>query len=263
MKKHKLLAAIGTLALAANFILPSLAFGANQQGTVDVSCPTTGGVALAAPGDVTFSSVESSTTQTSSTFDGAVLNGTGLPPANILVFGDTRSNGIDGCPVGSAGWTVTVVSTNLTASGLGAGFPIPASSLRIITSKVFATPPANALCNVDGDEVCYSGVPVGPGNAHDVDAPFLYDDENRLTSVVNNNFLTATNYQKPCGLNEVDCTGTSFVNGLGAPRTILSSPTAMNSELTTGAVIMIDNGIAISQPPDSYTGTITYTANAL
>jgi|GEM_PF-2092184 len=274
MKKHQIVAAVGTLALAANLLLPGLAFG-QQQGTVDVGCPTPrASVSVVAPGNITFSSVSSSPTASQFDFDNALANGTALPSANVLNFADGRSSstaintaGVDGCPNASAGWTVTVASTNLT-SGLNS---IPNTSLHIVTSNATAATPAGVQAFTTGDSVFYGTATAQTGNAHNVVAPFLYDTSAKDASL--NNFRNLANYQKDCTTVATgDCTGGNRTNSLDSSRTLLSATTAMNQAIATGVAIAIGSigntnsttyGIAVNQANGTYTGTITYTANAL
>lgn len=269
MKKHQLLAAVSTVALAANLLLPNLAFG-QQTASQPIGCPTPGaGPSIGTlPANVTFDSKTPNLTSTQDSFDAAVSNGAVLPQNHLISVSDARSQGVDECPALTPGWTLTVTSTNL-VSDVNAADTIANSSLRIVTSNEADRGLLDIIAQQVGEEVMYS-VGAGPGNAHDVDAPVLYDDVDRDPGVTNSQFEHQENYQNAYVIGDADYdqavptgpTGAAFNNTLGGAVTLLTKATGQNMSVFTGIALMVDDGIAANQPRGTYTGTLTYSVVA-
>lgn len=268
MKKHQLLAAVSTVALAANLLLPNLAFG-QQTASQPINCPAPGaGPSISLlPANVTFDSKTPNLSTTQDSFDAALNNGSQLPTNHIIAINDARSQGVDECPAVTPGWTLTVTSTNL-ISDVNAADTISNSSLRVVTSNDASTGALDLIGQQIGEEVFYQSA-AGPGNAHDVDAPVLYDDVDRDPATDNNQFEHEENYQSAYTTGDVDFdlagsgpSGAAFNNTLGGAVTLLTKPTGQNMTVYTGIALMVDDGIAANQPRGTYTGTLTYSVVA-
>lgn len=262
MKKHQLIASAGMLALLSNIIVPSLAFGQdneNQTGNVTINCtagtlsiantPDTVNLGIASGADVTASA------SAQSVYDKLLNDDAELDDGNILAIEDTRSNNLDVCPAGTdKGFNVAVaISTPLTYNAV----TIPSSNFRIITSNEFDR--VTAACTLANDEQACYGVADGAGNHHDVVAAQIYDDEDNLLATVFDKFNTATSYtdQIAPGATESVPGGAARTNTLDSSVQILRTTTSHNQTIQTGVAIY--GSIPGNTPPGAYTGTITYT----
>ncbi len=230
MKKQNLMAAVGTVALLANLLVPGLAFGQGtqvQQGTQVITCPEDGGTAefsLSAPSAVTFDQI-TATSQDPWTFDVLVDGGADLPGANMLSVTDTRSGGADNCPLTLKGFTITAASTALSSTGVYAT-TIPNTSLFIRTSSDITG------CSNAKNGVCYELATDLSGNTQDVAAALN---------------LTGKTFN----------TSGSFLADLSTSRTLLSTTTSHNQTMKTGVALAVH--VPANQNPGTYTGTVTYT----
>ena len=89
MKKYKVVALVGTLALLANLLVPGLAFGADITGTLGITCNTTPAGFTLTPGSFTFYGDGSSTPIISQvTAQWAYGNPNGFPLSTTDLTGD-------------------------------------------------------------------------------------------------------------------------------------------------------------------------------
>ncbi len=227
MKKQNIAAAVGTVALLANLLVPGLAFGQPIQGqqasTQEIKCPEEGGTAefsMDAPTAVNFD-VQTASSEEIWSYDQVVTDGA-LPVQNVLSVTDTRSGGADGCPTTLAGFTVKASATSLSK---GSGTPIPNSRLFLRTSSSYS---GSANC-VSG--ICYDLPASNTGNTQDVVTPL------DLTT----GFRTST----------------SYVTALDTQQLLLSTATSHNQTMKTGVVLSVH--IPANQAPGIYSGTVTYT----
>ena len=265
MKKQNVVATLGTLALVANLLLPGMAFGQadqqNQTASQNIDCVANPVFNFNAfPDAVTFDNLVAGPTDQVS-YDAATDNDTGLPAANMLVVQDNRSGGVDGCPTTTPGFDVLATITTSLTNGTTT---IPDNSFRVITSNEFAGP---ADCTIgEGEEVCY-GSGAGTGNLHDVGAPELYDDFDRLPT---------THFDKfnlPGAYNEVVAnTGNeSHPNAPGSTlrtthtldQSVLLLHTATSHNMTVLTNVVINGTIPGNQAPGAYTGTVQYTLQSV
>jgi hypothetical protein len=249
MKKHNIIALIGVLALTANLLIPGLAFGQTQTGTLGVDCPTPGGTsAPTPPGTVTFDTVTASSSAQSS-YDSAVDDDTELPSSNLLSVVDADSGGVDGCQAGNGFYVEAAVTSDCddgapVVLGLCHGvdpvsYNIPASSMLIITTDE----------NVD---LLGLSDPVDAGTAT-VDRATTTGNETTGTDIVSDVDYTADD------LFETAATYSTYGDPLSAAVTVLdSSGIGWNGTVYTGVAIAIIDGIAAYQAQGTYTGTITY-----
>jgi len=272
MKKHQILAAIGTLAVAANFILPGLAFGQqNQTGSVQINCSTGSGTAslIAAPAAVTFTAVNSPASGTASTVDqnapntGSNFSGgntatggiTGTRVANdhLLRFRDTTSQGVNGCGDSNA-WDITATITTLHSgttpalTNVGDTDYIPASSMHIVTTTQTNTTNINngagpTIVTNNPNGVFYDDY-TSTGNSHAANAPKPAQGTDFTTSGV-----TGGTYNTSVGSNTLD----------GSVEILRHCSGGENTDIYTGVAIDIDSGIHALQTSGNYTGTIQYT----
>jgi hypothetical protein len=248
MKKHQIIAVVGTIALAANLLLPNISFAQNNQtGTVNINCTAGTAAALtASPADVTFTSQASPVSGTVSTFDSTAITTT-LPANHLLQVTDKSSAGISGCPLAADQWTLAVSSTDLSNGGTGInagtiakGDIDVATSTSIDTTAITANSATGLQTDTTNHVIWNDYVASHNGNPH---------------NVVAGEVAKATDFQAL----------TSFGDGLSNTRTLLSrcsTAAAANGEDTdvaTGVVFDINNGIKTLQPYGTYTGTITYT----
>jgi hypothetical protein len=256
MKKHHVVATIGTLALLANFLVPGLAFGdpipANQTGTLQVNCPSIGGglTWLSPPIDVGFKDVTSSGTFAQDSTDKLVVSDTQVPSSNLISISDARSGGVDNCPIdsegaSSLGFTLTVQGTGLLGQGTASDDEISADSIFLVTTT-----------SISGGLGAYTN--------HNAANTVLSSEASGIGNVLEN--ITAA-YNLATGFlgTAPDEAAEYAVHGAvmsGLPKTILASSTAMNSQIAVGTALGISKGIAINQYPGNYVGTITYTLNA-
>jgi len=259
MKKQNVIAALGTVTLIANLLVPGMAFGqgtGDQTASQTINCTSSGTLTLQdTPDNMSFDTLTASPAAQDS-FDSDVTNDTSLPDAHLLGIFDTRSGRVDGCPVTTPGFTVTAQITQTLTTGSDT---IPDSSFRVITSNESAAPIA---CTTEtGNDVCYQFAP-GPGNAHDVSAPFLYDDFARDPGITFAAFRAAAIYKNAIasGDSETTPTGPAFLNTLDAPVTILSTGSGHNGNIFTSTVLY--GNIPAGQGPGVYSGRITYTLAA-
>ncbi len=285
MKKHQIVAVVGTLALAANLLLPGLAFG-QQNGQVQINCPSsagpTGNVSLArVPRDLFFTGQNSPLTGTLSTFDQNASNDvstTPLPGGNasagdisatavahdhLLGVTDVSSQGVNGCG-GQDGWDVTATITTtftgtdpVTHSPVTAqpaltgpsGDYINASTIHLVTSQKVSTDNINAN---DASGLTPSSLSDG----------VIYND---YTPTGNLHLVTAGS--QAAGKNfQTEATFVSGSNTLdSAAVPVLSHPCQLtvnkgeNTDVYTGIGMDIDNGIHALQANGTYNGVIQYT----
>lgn len=250
MKKHNLVAAVGTLALVANLLLPSLAFGQNQTASQTVGCPT--------PGTQTFAHTPVNTTLTpltagvgGNTIDTVVSGaapGASVQGDNLLAISDTTSGGANGCS--SVGGSVTASATD-GVDPAQPGTTIDNAFMRLVTTPnvtadltygtVFGPTP------VTGGDVIYNHAS-GPGDDHDVTAPQTV--ANPATAALGDTSLAAYRLADPAQ------------NLFGAAIDVLRYCTPKNSTFGTDVLLALD-GVSASQPSGTYTFTITYLAAPL
>jgi len=291
MKKHKLIATVGTLALLANILVPGLAFGQSDQTasqTIDCQAGRTLSI-TETPGDLTGSMTFDNLTASASaqnSFDSNVLDGVAQVPyfASLnndhdLIVDDTRSGGVGGCPVSTPGFTVTAQITSANSS-LVKGFvtspgpgqlTIPATSFHIITANEFGGPLSPACFGgftavPSENEVCYqphAGTLGTPGNLRDVNEDFLYDDVARDPDVSFDAFRTPSVYTNEIAIDDAENTptGRNWANTLESPVTIMNTSTGHDAAFFTDTALY--GRIPAGQSPGVYTGTITYTVAPL
>lgn len=273
MKKHYLVATVGTLALVANLLIPELAFGQTQQaqqGTQQINCPNPGDVSItSAPDSVTFNPTTSPTSGTASTYD------PNLPtqsthrsiheyyspdlPNQMLVVTDNISKGIYGCQ-GKA-WYVTAKISSYAAGtyGLVKGTDvIPASSMILALPDYYTLDDAA----IESFNTCTT---VQSLPAYGMWACDFGDTGRHAFTALGLPLVPAStsyNYQ----------TSGPFDDATPGPKTLDGDVYLMrhacgdnpalgeeNSMFFVGAALYIKDGIAQYQPRGTYTGTITYT----
>lgn len=269
MKKHKVLVAVSTLAVAANLVLPNLAFGqSNQSGSVNIDCPTSTPASLvAAPQPVTFTSVTSPTSGTASTTDATAsatanfpggntasggVNGNPVTDDHLIRVQDTTSTGVDGCGLRND-WNVTATvitlhsGTTKALTNTGDTDYIPASSMHLITTE------SVNIDNIDNG--------TGPAITAAADSEGIFYDYYTTTG----NPGTGNHARKhAAGTDFTDVATYSAVtsNTLnGTVPVIDHCGDGQNTDIYTGVAIDIDGGIHALQASGSYTGTIQYTMN--
>ena len=292
MKKHEIAVTIGVVALAANLLLPNLAFGQTQQGSLQITCPISGFIPPsleAAPRDVTFNGVSSPSSGTVSTVDtdagdftttGAFpggnsstsdINGPRVTNDHLLRIKDTTSLGINGChgPDAYDNYNVSAIITT-SHDPSGANIPalinsddsdyIPASSMKLVTTD------AVNITNIDNGQ--------GPSIVGVKSTGVYYDD---YTSTGNAHGATTPNAAGSGGtLGGYNFTTLGFSDGTYRTVTnanFLNSSVVVirhcvtngggnsgeNADLYLGVVIGIGNGIHTLQKSGTYSGTIEYT----
>jgi len=260
MKKQNVVATLGTIALVANLLVPGMAFGqgtGDQTASQTINCTGSGTLTLQdTPDNMTFDTLTANPAAQDS-FDSDTNSNSLLPDAHSLVVADSRSGGVNGCPVTTPGFTVTAEITQTLTTGSA---DIPDSAFSIITANETASDPG---CNVLGEDVCYRDA-AGPGNAHDVSAPFLYDDFARDPGVTWDCFNNAVIYGGGQSVGGTECApaGAAYgsANALSAPVTIMSTATGHDTMVATGTVLY--GRIPAGQGPGVYSGRITYTLAA-
>lgn len=292
MKKHQIVAAVGTIAIAANLLLPSLSFAQNQQGQVDVNCPAAGTVALLrVPANVTFEDasglgsattvpVSSPTTGTASAYDtdagnfttaGAFPGGnlaTATDPTiaeatdrqvndHLLGVRDQSSNGSDNCPIftpPSTTYDNWEVTATITSLDNGGNKALvgPGTSSILASSIKIAT-----VKQVNHDNLN----PNRSGGSIALNAPqnVYYND---FTTTGNGHQVTsATAASTGANYTTLSTYGTHTLDTTVPVMT--RCPTGVtegeNTDITTGIAMVIDNGIQTLQAAGTYTGTIQYT----
>ncbi len=212
-----------------------------QEGQVQIDCPSSGidGLSLAlAPADVIFSNAQApgSGNPAASSLDAAIAamsDEVTIPDANVLTISDGRSGQTDGCPTITPGFTLTVSASNLT--GPSGSTPIPASSLHILTTNRHAL---GGVANNTTNAPKYSAAD-SYGNRHDA----------------------AMNYGAASGFKTFSTYVTTGAS-LGTPRTLVTKATGTFGNVYVGTALAIVSGIAPTQMPGTYSGTITYTLSA-
>jgi len=258
MKKYHLVAIVGILALAANLLVPGLAFGQTQQGqqgTEQINCLLTPVMPSIdqAPTSVTFHAMVSPVTDTDS-YDDAAPTGSGVKfAANQMVeVTDTYSGGIFGCAGGL--WNVT---STMTSGGGSKGLVGSAHATdRILASDIIQVVPASSQLNTNA---CSSGTPSA------LTGGILACN---LSSTVRNSF-TQTNVPTAAA---GDYTASGLFTGASGTKVLSSSVLLMNhtcgtsgqlgeenSHFFAAAPMYIYQGVKAYQPSGTYTGTVTYT----
>jgi len=275
MKKHQIAATVGVLALAANLLLPNLAFGQTQQGSVDVTCP--GSIALtvslvAAPEDVTFVSKAAPTSGTESTVDtnagdftssgsfsggnssSGGVSGTRTAGDHLLRMTDTTSQGVEGCGGSVDKWKVAATITTLHASTTkslvtsGDTDYINANTIKLVTTS-----------KVDTTNITNGGPAIAAANSEKV----FYDD---YTSTGVGHTTVGDNKTSGTDFTTAGFGGGTYLSGNTLDRTALpvlthctAGATGENSDIYTGVALGIDSGIRTLQSYGTYSGTIEYT----
>ncbi len=262
MKKHQIAATVGVIALAANLLLPSLAFG-QQTANETIGCPYNAGnpppavtldhIPNQTAGSVTLTPLTAGSG--GNAVDTSIGSATSIPGDNLLVVTDHQSGGANGCT--TEGGAVTATATDFETSGAGSIIdttPSTGSPFYLVTtgnidadsaySTLFPSP------NLDGTDgtVIYNKAADSvnnPGDNHDVTAPQQVTD---VTPVLNNNGDVTTydlgNYQNAL-------TPTT-------PIDVLKYCSSKNSSFGSGVALALTN-VPSNQAAGDYSATVTYT----
>ena len=255
MKKQNVIAAVGTIALLANLLVPGLAFGqvgsSQQPATQVIGCPSESThplISFAVPAAVAFDT-KTASGDAQLAFDQAVTNPAFPPQANMLVVTDMRSGGAEGCPDSSLvrGFNVSaIISSHGTDGALTLGLAsesplahsvIPATQFRAVTTSNFDGVPTDMLSATAG--VWYSHPADTAGNVRDVVAAYKTTGDLR----------TIATYTAAAG------GGTA--SQLALPLDLLNTKTSHNGMI--GTAVVLSSEIPANQNPGTYLGTITYT----
>jgi hypothetical protein len=253
MKKQNVIAAVGTIAILANLLVPGLAFGAtdSQQATQYIGCPTgtQQEFSFTVPAGVTFDT-KTASGNSQVAFDHAVgtMPASELAPlANMLVVTDTRSGGAEGCPdstQGLKGFNVAAVITSPANGGVGltsdvpvAGSYIMGTQFRVVTTAETVSTPSGMLSDTAG--VWYSHEGSTAGNLRNVTADYTKATASDLRDIAT-------------------YTGTfGGRNTLDLSRDLLTTTTSHDGKI--GTAVVISSQIPGNQNPGTYVGTVTYT----
>jgi hypothetical protein len=290
MKKHQLVAMVGTLALAANLLLPNLSF-AQQTGTVSITCPA-GVFAVQVPSNVTFTPVTSPASGTASTFDvdasdtanlpggnsaAGGINGARLGNDHLLRIQDQTSGGVNNCGGNTDWFKISAQVTSMTTVGSirglvngppnGTQYVIPATSMKIVGSTLVNTNnininPGNAALQIDNaNQLIYNDYTT-TGNLRNTATSINRVDKQAHggTTAATSAFHTLATYNPLTPL-PTGSVNTLDQNVLLVEKTCTGPipPTGENTDIYTGVAIDTDSGIATLQPGGTYSGTITYT----
>jgi hypothetical protein len=272
MKKQNVIAAVGTIAILANLLVPGLAFGADsdsQEATQVIDCPTgtSQELTFSVPSAVTFDSMVASG-NSQQAFDASVLAGISAigGTQHLLVVTDTRSGGAENCPTSplARGFSVNAV---MAGTGLvnGNATIIPSSQFRIITTPAVnetdlrtvtlpeagnplgsGTASAFAQPIVASNNVWYTNPANTAGNWHDVATPVMYDDGTYQNGNNATQFRAKASYVLGTD-NKLDPTGV----------TLMSTSTSHFNHMAVGVVLQSE--IPPNQESGTYTGTLIYT----
>jgi len=265
MKKHYLVAIIGTLALVANLLVPGLAFGQSQQGgTEQVNCPDPGDVSITtAPESVTFQPTPSPTSGTASTYDPNLPTQSthrSIHLSNMLEITDNISKGIYGCP-GKA-WYIYVKIISMDGSSTTYGLISETKDTDVIpaSSIIFVLPDYYTLAD--------DTIPDGDCTLESLDSVGIWACD---LSTSRHAFLswsiplvppsTEENYQTSLPFDHAPNTKT-LNNEVYVMRHLCPGSGNLgeeNSRFYAGAAMYIKDGIAQFQPSGKYVGTIEYT----
>lgn len=279
MKKHQLVAAIGTLALAVNLIVPGLAFGADQTGNLTVQCagrPAASSLERV-PATVTFAPVTSPLVGTLSTVDftagdfsgigsfpggntvSAGIGGTSVTDDHLIRVKDITSNGVDGCG-GSEDdrWAVTATISSTDFNGDKAlvhtvhnTSSILASAIKMVTTDtVDTTNISNGGPAIAEDSGVFYDNYTSTGNAHAVVAGSVAGSADFSSTTG----IPAGTYDS--GSNTLDQAAVPVLKHCVATS---AGTTSENADIYLGVAIAIDSGIQAFQEQGTYTGTIQYT----
>jgi hypothetical protein len=262
MKKHQVIALVGTLALLANLIVPGLAFGQvpqAQTGTADIGCSLTApaytAVVPAAAFDFTTdganlnpgvnSLVASNVEQYAfNTANGAELN---FATGNDYVqINDIRDPSLAGC---NDGLTLTLEESDNSFADAG-GHSIPITDLKIVTSTAACVTAGgyavNGIC-YDADALCGEGDPTAAATCTIADG----------TSIAMHTGDTLWN-----DIATYDTDGVNL-DSAGGAKVLISAPD--DHEIYGKAAVGVAFGLRIpaAQPSGTYTADLVYTLTPL
>lgn len=248
MKKYKVVALVGTLALLANLLVPGMAFGAAQTGTLNVGCPAGGSVNVTlgnSPDDMTFTPVTLTFPPgaAKSSLENDLLAGKALGYLNKATRLEVSGNTIENCESTETDWKVDVVATDLTAGGTR---DIAATKIYLMTSNNVANVAGNAKETCDSSaNFCYKNNATGPLTVYG----------NGAAACSHN---TAADWDTPatytCAMDNASATDIMVFN-----QDEGTENDGLNSNAILGATLYCKNCVDGDQPAGVYTGTLTYT----
>lgn len=258
MKKQTLVATLGTLALAANVLLPGLAFGQQQTGTADVTCSTTAPAFTVTPAAAFtfYPDGSSGTIYSSSSQQQAFNNPNGAALGNsagtdYLQVNDVRDPSAAGC---NNGLTLTVAVQD-GSDGDGCYFDAaPTTGVGPCADDFI---PLNDLYVVSSNDGCPAGTTAG--------ASGICFDSSALCGAGDGNVATACAGTE--GSTGVDYAGTSFATlatyttdgaAFGTANTPNVTPTSVFA-FADGTELFGEAGVATSYAVDIDAGTQTGT----
>jgi hypothetical protein len=265
MKKQHLVAAVGTLALVANLLIPGMAFGAAQQGQIIVGCPSyvAGDLSLVrAPANVSFDNVVAGVATNS--FDGSAVEGSDLVGGNdvggsgvgdtsvandhLIRITDTTSKGVNNC--GVLGWSLTASSANLLNQTTGNPAHLISNTNVYLVDTLNA---ARTLITVPEAPVAKTAVHYARYNTSDVGNPdnvssaYAYNAAGKLWKTAAT-FTTLNGHLDGAGITVYETPG--CVSGVGQGH---------DADIYGGINLGIVDGISGSTNAGLYQGNITYT----
>ncbi len=238
----------------ANAAIINHAHAQAQQAKQEILCPSNVTLSLTRiPESIVLDTLTVSD-KSQQSFDASLANNTIIPTDHIITVKDSRSGGVEGCPLVGKGFMIQAAITNILSNGKS---EIPSEGIRIITSN-------EGLSTIDGEEASYTA-PSRPGNLHDVMASVLYDDPSRTNAIRYDQFKISAPY-KFMSLEGGDAqlpdggAGIELKNTLNKTISLLSTHTSHSDSISTGIAIMAN--IPADLSAGIYTGTITYTLMA-